>query len=159
MHSNLREKTLNPDLVRNVKFYDTDLYLVMDFKVSPTSDWKSVFYDQAKEILKKTRVRTESFTIEELETMADIAPRDMKKRQRETLLDSESEDILDSTIIHLTDNADSNEGNKQIKPSCKRLCFINTNARSLKPKVRSFYDCFAEKTRLCCSYGNLVPEQ
>ena len=134
-------KRKHPSLRRNVKFFDADLSLIMDVKVSVDSDWKSIMYEQAREILKKSRARTESFTLEELETMADVEPRGQKKRRRETLLDSESDDDLDSTIIDLTDNADNNKQKK----SSRRLCFINTNARSLFPKVKSLYDCFREK--------------
>ena len=136
-------KRKNSNLRRNVKFYDADLCLVMDVKISPDSDWKSVTYEQAREILKKTRARTESFSLEELEAMADVEPRSQRKRRRETLADSESEneDDLDSTIIDLTENENINKQNK----SSRRLCFINTNARSLGPKVESLFDCFREK--------------
>lgn len=129
-----------PSLKRNVKFYDADMCLVNDVKVSPEADWKSIAYEQAREILKKTRARTESFSLEELEDMADGEQGGQKKPRRETLPDSESEDDLDSTIIDLTDN--ENKRNK----SSRHVCFINTNARSLGPKVESLYDCFREKS-------------
>ena len=132
-------KRKNPSLRRNIKFYDPELCLSMDIKTSSEADWKAVSYEQAREILKKTRVRTESFSIEELEAMAEVAPRDLKKRRRETL-DSDSDNDMDSTIIDLTENVDDNKRNKH-----SRLSFINTNARSLAPKVRSLYDCFSEK--------------
>lgn len=48
----------------------------MDIKISADADWKLVTYDKVREILKKTRARTESFSIEELETLAEVAPRD-----------------------------------------------------------------------------------
>ena len=134
-------KRKNPGLKRNIKFYDPELCLSMDLKTSSESEWKCVSYEQAREILKKTRARTESFSIEELESMAEVAPRDLKKRRRETL-DSDSDEDMNSTIIDLTENADDVNKNKK---SSHRLCFINTNARSLAPKVRSLYDCFAEK--------------
>ena len=134
-------KRKHPSLRRNVKFYDPETCLTMDIKVSSDSEWKAVSYDHAREILKKTRVRTESFTIEELESMAEVAPRDMKKRRRDTI-DSDSDDDMNSTIIDLTENVDENK--KQSKSS-RRLCFINTNARSLEPKIRALYDCFSEK--------------
>ena len=133
-------KRKNPALKRNVKFSDYDLCLVMDVKINSESEWKTIMYDQARQIIKKTRARTESFSLEELETMANVG-RGQKKRRRETLSDSESDEDLDSTIIDLTENETKN---KQRKPS-RRLCFINTNARSLGPKVESLYDCFAEK--------------
>ena len=129
-------------LKRNVKFSDYDCDLFMDVKINNDADWKTIMYDQARQILKKTRVRTESFSLEELENMADVAPGGQKKRRRETLDDSQSDDDLDSTIIDLTDTESSN---KQPKPSRRRLCFINTNARSLGPKVESWYVCFDEK--------------
>ena len=135
-------KRKNPLLRRNVKFYDTELSLIMDVKVNPESDWKSILYEQAREILKKTRARTESFSLEELESMADVEQGGQKKRRRETLLDSDSDsDEHDSTIIDLTENENQNKNGK----TSRRLCFINTNARSLGPKVESLYDCFEEK--------------
>ena len=133
-------KRKNPALKRNIKFYDPELCLSMDIKINADSEWKLVTYEQAREILKKTRARTESFSIEELETLAEVAPRDLKKRRRETLPDSDSDDDMNSTVIDLTD---VDERNKSSYSSC--LSFINTNARSLAPKVRSLYDCFAEK--------------
>ena len=133
-------KRKHPGLRRNVKFYDSELSLTMDVKISTDSEWKSIMYSQAREILKKTRVRTESFSLEELEEMADIDQGGQKKRRRQTLADSDSDEDLDSTIIDLTDV----ENNKQKKPS-RQLCFINTNARSLGPKVESLYDCCEEK--------------
>ena len=54
--------------------------------------------------------------------------------------DSDSDDFMNSTVIDLTD---VDERNKTRKSSC-RLSFMNTNTRSLAPKVRSLYDCFAE---------------
>ena len=133
-------KRKNPNLRRNVKFYDPEACLIMDLKVA--TEWKSVSYEHAKEILKKTRIRTGSFSIEELETMAEVTPRDLKKRRRDTV-DSDSDEDMDSTVIDLTQNADD-DVNKRKKNS-RRLCFMNTNARSLEPKIRSLYDCFAEK--------------
>ena len=113
----------------------------MDVRTGMNAEWKCVTYEQAREILKKTRERTESFSIEELESMAEVAPRNLKKRRRETLNDSDTDDDMNSTVIDLTDNADEN---KKSKPY-RRLCFINSNARSLAPKVRSLYDCFSDK--------------
>ena len=86
-------------LKRNVKFSDYDCDLFMDVKINNDADLKTIMYDQARQILKKTRVRTESFSLEELENMADVAPGGQKKRRRETLDDSQSDDDLDSTII------------------------------------------------------------
>ena len=74
-------KRKNPRLRRNVKLSDADLCFVMDVKTSSESEWKTVVYDQAREILKKTRARTESFSLEELEDMADIGAGEKKKRR------------------------------------------------------------------------------
>ena len=134
-------KRKNPALRRNVKFSDYDLCLVMDVKINSESGWKTIMYDQARQIIKKTRARTESFSLEELETMADVGRGGQKKRRRETLTDSESDEDLDSTIIDLTENETKNKQRK----SSRRLCFVNTNARLLGPKVESLYDCFSEK--------------
>ena len=138
----LQLKRKNQTLKRNIKFYDPEATLTMDIKISSEAEWKCVSYEHAKEILKKTRVRTESFTLDELEAMAEVAPRDLKKRRRDTLADTDSDDDMDSTVIDLTDNVDDN--NKKNNGS-RRICFMNTNARSIEPKVRSLYDCFAEK--------------
>lgn len=100
-------KRKHPALRRNFRFYDPETCLSMDIKVSGDSDWKAVSYDHAREILKKTRTRTESFTIEELESMGDVVPRDTKKRRWETI-DSDSDDDMNSTIIDLTQNSDKN---------------------------------------------------
>ena len=135
-------KRKNPGLRRNVKFFDQETTLTMDVKLTSEAEWKSISYDQAREILKKTRTRTESFTLEELENMADVDQGGKKKRRRETLDDSESDnDDLNSTIIDLTEHESSNKKEK----SSRRLCLINTNARSLGPKVEALYDCFQDK--------------
>ena len=133
-------KRKNGALRRNIKFFDPDNCLTMDVKVSPEADWKCVSYEHAKIIMKKTRTRTESLSIDELEAMAEVAPRDLKKRRRETLDDSESDDEMNSTVIDLTDVNDN-----RTDKSSRCLRFINTNARSLEPKIRSLYDCFSEK--------------
>ena len=133
-------KRKNPSLRRNIKFYDPDNCLTMDIRVTPEADWKCVSYEHAKIIMKKTRTRTESFSIDELEAMAEVAPRDLKKRRRETLADSDSDDEMNSTVIDLTDINENKENN-----SSRGLRFINTNARSIEPKIRSLYDCFSEK--------------
>ena len=71
----------------------------MDLKISADAEWKSVSYEHAKEILKKTRIRTGSLSLDELETLAHVAPRDLKKRRRDTLIESDSDDDMNSTII------------------------------------------------------------
>ena len=125
-------KRKNPALRRNVKFYDPDLCLTMDLKISSSAEWRCVSYEHAKQILGKTRARTESFSIEELESMAEVEPRDLKKRRRETLLDSESDDEMDSTVIDLTQNVDDVKNKHDKNSRCLR--FINRNARSLETK-------------------------
>ena len=133
-------KRKNPSLRRNIKFYDPENCLTMDVRISPEAEWKCVSYEHAKVIMKKTRARTESLSIDELEAMAEVAPRDLKKRRRETLDESDSDDDMNSTVIDLTDVNENKESN-----SSRCLRFINANARSLEPKIRSLYDCFSEK--------------
>lgn len=127
-------KKKHPALKRNVKFLDSNMCLTMDVCLKPTDSWKTIEFQEAKTILKKSRTRTESFSLQELEQMVEIP----RKRRRETLLD-ESEDGMESdddTVINLTD-ADNNANNNVKKLYCPGLSFIDTNARSLSPKLIS----------------------
>ena len=131
-----------PTLKRNVKFYDPEQTLSMDVLTRPDSSWRTILYDDAKTILARTRERTDSVSVAELEDMCDMGPGGPRKRRRETILSSESSDN-DDTIIDLTDS--EKEKNTSCKPSCVSLSFINSNARSLRPKLQSLDDCFQEK--------------
>ena len=131
-----------PSLKRNIKFYDVDQSLTMDVLTQPGSTWRPVLFSDAKTILSKSRERSESVSIAELEDMCDMGPGSRRKRRRETLLSSDSSDD-DDTIIDLTADKDKNTSTK---PSRIVLSFINANARSLKPKLESLDDCFQEKS-------------
>ena len=136
-------KKKNPGLRRNVKFMDSEMCLTMDVCLSPASGWKSVEYVDAKSILGKARVRTESFSLQELENLVEIP----RKRRRETLRDTDSdEDMNDDTVIDLTENNEADVTNNNEKKACPpSLAFINTNSRSLGTKLQSLADCFTEK--------------
>ena len=136
-------KKKHPGLRRNVKFLDTDMCLTMDVCLTPTSGWKTVEYVDAKSILGKARVRTESFSLQELEDLVEVP----RKRRRETLRDTDSDDDMnDETVIDLTDAHESDVTNNTEKKSCPpSLSFINTNSRSLGNKLQSLADCFDEK--------------
>ena len=129
-----------PSLRRNIKFSDPDLALTMDVLTQPDATWRNVLYEDAKIITKKSRERSGSISVGELEDMCDLGPGAPRKRRRETLLDSESDD--DNTVIDLTD---VEKNMTTDKPSCVSLSFINANARSLRPKLDSLDDCFQEK--------------
>ena len=133
-------KKKHPALKRNVKFLDEEMCLSMDVCLSPTSGWKTVEYVDAKSILSKTRVRTESFSLEELENLVEVP----RKRRRETLRDTDDSDDNDETIIDLTD-AENVSNNNEKKSYCPSLSLINTNSRSLGAKLESLADCFEEK--------------
>ena len=135
-------KKKHPNLRRNIKFLDIETCLVMDVLTSAESGWRTIMYEDARAVLKKTRARTESITLEELEDMVDVAPGGRRKRRRETMDESDDDDDdMDSTIIDLGDDNNKNSD----KPSRRSLTFINANARSLGPKVESLFDCFQEK--------------
>ena len=135
-----------PGLKRNVKFMDINKCLTMDVLTSPEAGWRTIEYVDAKSVLKKARERTESVSTQELEDMVDLGPGGPRKRRRETLLDSESDDDEDNdgdeTIIDLTSD---NVNKRTSKSYMKNLSFINTNERSLGPKLASLSDCFEEK--------------
>ena len=130
-----------PQLKRNIKFYDPDMSLTMDVLTAPDAGWRTILFTDAKVILSKTRERSDSVSMSELEDMCGLTgPR---KRRRETVIDSDSSDDNDDTIIDLTDV--EKEKNTSEKRSFVPLNFINTNARSLRPKLDSLDDCFQER--------------
>ena len=135
-------KKKNPQLRRNVEFLDSEQCLTMDVCLSPTSPWKTIEYVDAKTVLSKARVRTESFSLNELQDLVEIP----RKRRWETLRDTDEsdDDENDETIIDLTDMQD-NVNNNEKKDYVPSLSFINTNSRSLGAKLESLADCFHEK--------------
>ena len=137
-------KKKSPGLRRNIKFYDGEMCLTMDV-LRPGEEWRTILYDDAKAILKKTRDRVESLSRDELEDLVDLEPSAASRKRRRTLADSESSDMDDDendvTIVENDSKNSNNTGDK----SLPRLAFINTNARSLKPKIEALHDCFLER--------------
>ena len=123
-------KKKNPALRRNIKFMDQTMDLVMDVKLGPDAEWKAVQYEDASAIMPTTRSRTASISRREL---AGLVSKDES---------NESDSDMDTTIVDLT-SADPNKKHKDYTAST--LTFINTNARSLGPKIESLFDCFHEK--------------
>ena len=127
-----------PGLKRNIKFVDTDMSLAMDVKLDADTDWKTVLYEDAKAIVPSMRPRTASFTRAELTGM--VSKKNSEKTQTDKP-DTDS-DMDDDTFV---DVSDSDENTNDKNYSVAKLSFINTNARSLGPKVESLFDCIHEK--------------
>ena len=123
-------KKKNPALRRNIKFLDAEMELVMDVKLNAESDWKTVQYEDASAILPTTRGRTQSISRTELAGLIVCEKSD------------DASDIADDTLVDLTEDENITEKNY----SRHSLSFINTNARSLGPKVESLLDCMHEKS-------------
>ena len=137
-------KNRNPNLKRNIKFYDTEQCLIMDVKTTHDSPWKTVFHSDAKVVLGRTRQRTDSLTRAQLAALVrveDSGSDNEVEMSEDDKFASCDENDNDATIV---DIADSPKNNKHSK-SCASLRFINSNARSLNPKIDSLYDCFVEK--------------
>ena len=130
-------KKKNPALKRNIKFVDSTMELVMDIKLNAESEWKAVQYEDASAILPKTRQRTTSFSRQELATMVESPPSVNPVSKNDS-----SSDMDDDTLVDLT----GDENIKSKDYSSHALSFINTNARSLGPKIELFIDCMEEKT-------------
>ena len=118
-------KKKNPSLKRNIKFDDKDMTLVMDIKIE--EDWKTVHYAAVKNML-KNKSGSSALSRQQLRNIlsnSDVADG----------TDEDDDDTMtDETVI-----------NKNNKRSPHSISFINTNARSLTPKIRSLADCFQEK--------------
>ena len=130
-------KLKHPTLRRNVRFDDVNMALVMDVKLTESSDWKTIDYPAAKQLLKKVK-NTTVVGRAELEEMVNLAS-PIKPRQNENAIsDSDSdEDYSDAVVVPDDNNTDN--------CSSRFLSFINTNARSLLPKLDSLCDCMFEK--------------
>ena len=112
-------KKKNPALRRNIKFLDAEMELVMDVKLNAESDWKTVQYEDASAILPTTRGRTQSISRTELAGLIVCEKSD------------DASDIADDTLVDLTEDENITDKNY----SRHSLSFINTNARSLGPKL------------------------
>ena len=123
----LKKKT--PGLKRNIKFNDLEQTLTMDIKTG--DEWKTVEHATAKSILKVRSQGPGALTRDDLKKI--LNNRDMVDTD-----DSNDEDDPDITMVFSSEN-------KNEKRSPHSLSFLNTNARSLGPKIQSLADCFDEK--------------
>ena len=123
-------KKKNPGLRRNIKFDDRERTLVMDVRTE--EGWKTIEYATARNILKNRPKKKNSLSgcdVENLLNKSDVVDSN----------GSDSDMDEDVTII------EDNEANKaKTKCSPKSISFVNTNARSLMPKVKSLGDSFDE---------------
>ena len=138
-------KKKSPTLRRNIKFYDSELCLSMDILQKPGGEWRTILYDDARTILKKSRERVESISVDELEDLVDLNPPVLARKRRRTIegSDSSDEDADDDNDVTIVENDPQTNNMKNKRSSC--LAFINTNARSLRPKLEALFDCFQEK--------------
>ena len=127
---NIKKK--HPTLRRNVKFDDLEQALVMDIKTDQASDWKTLTYADAKDLLKKVK-KTPRTSIEkaELESLVNLAVEN-------NMSDTDEDDYADALVI-------PDDTNKDSDCSSRFLSFVNANARSLAPKIESLSDCMIEK--------------
>ena len=125
-------KKKNPDLKRNIKFNDESQTLVMDVKMD--GNWKTVEYATAKNILKVRSQGTSTITGGELKTFLNTS---------DVINNEESDESMDEGDNTMVFNTGQNKNN--VKACPHSISFMNTNARSLKPKIESLLDCFYEK--------------
>ena len=138
-------KKKHPSLKRSIRFSDNDQCLTMSILTARGADWRTIDFADAKATMKKTRDRTDSLSRQELEELVDVDG--TRKKRRRTTVDSDESDMDDDddndvTIVETNVN---DRNNRNGKSSRKALTFINCNARSLRPKIDSLYDCFLEK--------------
>ena len=121
-------KKRNPELKRNIKFDDRELALIMDVKTA--EGWKTIDYQAAKDILRRRTQRSNSLSRRELKGIlnaSDVVDSDESMEQDETVIPSKTtENTFGKRCLH-------------------SLSFLNTNARSLGPKITALADCFEEK--------------
>ena len=129
-------KSKHPGLKRNVKFDDLEMALVMDIKTSVNSDWKTLSYAEAKDLLKRTKKITPVNKKAELDSLVNLAS--PSRPENICITDSDDDDFADAVVVPEDDNKDS-------KRSRRFLSFVNANARSLSPKIESLSDCIIEK--------------
>ena len=121
-------KKKNPGLRRNIKFNDMEKNLTMDIKIG--EDWQKVEYKTAKSILKVKGRGPAAVTKGDLKKFLNTSDQ----------LDGGSSDDSDVTMVF-----NDNENTQTHKSYPHSLSFINTNARSLGPKLQLLADCFNEK--------------
>ena len=83
---------------------------------------------------------------EELEDLVDLGPAGRKRRRTTADSDDSEEDEDDNDVTIVENDVDMNNTKEKYCPS---FSFVNTNARSLKPKLEALYDCFHEKDLDC----------
>lgn len=134
-------KKQHPTLKRNIKLVDSTMDLVMDVKLSDGDDWKSVLYEDASAIVPGTRTRASSLSRNDLarllpkEQVPDDTQNEAEDAEAASGSSMEEDDCIDLT----------GENTKKQNYSSNVLTFINTNARSLGPKIESLFDCIHEK--------------
>ena len=137
-------KNKHPALRRNVKFDDIERSLVMDIKISADSDWKTILYNDAKLLLKRSKDNNVQMRKDELDSLVNLAsPKsnndNNNKRDEIMISDSDDDDYSDAVVVPEDDkNIPSNL-------SSRFISFMNANARSLTPKIESLCDCLVEK--------------
>ena len=123
-------KKKNPDLKQNIKFDDRQQCLIMDVKT--LDGWKTIEYEAARETLRGRTRRSGSISGRELKSILNTSD----------VVDSDtSMNEVDDTVVENTTENDNISNNL----SLRTIAFLNTNARSLGPKITSLADCFEEK--------------
>ena len=138
-------KRRSPHLKRNVKFQDEDQSLIMDVKTSSEAPWKTIFYADAKAVLGRTRHRSNSLSREQLAALVRVedSGSDVEMSGDDNFSScDDDDDENNNTVVDITE---SPKNNTQNDCSMTTLRFINSNARSLSPKINSLHDCFVEK--------------
>ena len=130
----LKKKT--PNLKRNIKFDDVEKTLIMDVKIDDV--WKTVHYAAAKNILKSKSSGSNQFSRQQLKDF--LSNSDLNESSNP---DDETGDSNEGDDVTMTD-ADRNK--KTNSSRLHSVSFINTNARSIKPKLQSLADCFQERS-------------
>ena len=131
-------KLKHPNLRRNVKFDDVNMALVMDVKLDENATWKTIDYPAAKQLLKRVKNTTVAGRAE-LEEMVNLDSPAAPRRDPGACTDSDTDDDYSDAVVIPADNNTENR-------SSRFLSFINTNARSLLPKLDSLCDCLFEKS-------------
>ena len=114
----------------NIKFDDARLGLIMNIQTDENSEWKSVYYEDAKPIWRKTEATAGKVSRAKLE---DLVGSKMNSNVDEDMV-SDSDDSDKNMAIDLSDY----EENKSDNLSSRLLRFIN--AKSLGPRNESLVD-------------------
>ena len=94
----------------------------MDILQKPGSEWRTILYEDARAILKKSRERVESISRDELEDLVDLSPpAASRKRRRQTVEGSNLSDMDDDNDVMIVEN-NSQTNNTSTKRS--PVCFL-----------------------------------